>query len=142
MSKKLPTSKEIVGRSLSAGQLPFRQVDTGNTYGFNNTLIQAAVQTDERKTVTLVDYDIHRTVSVIGRRTLLSLARTMFWRIPALQASILEQANLAANPFTPRYAGKDKAWGERSYINCPWPCTGCVRHMARHTPRERSKGTT
>jgi len=116
MSKKLPTSKEIVGRSLNAGQLPFRQVDTGNTYGFNNTLIQAAVQTDERKTVTLVDYDIHRTVSVIGRRTLMSLARTMFWRIPALQASILEQANLAANPFTPRYAGKDKAWGERAHL--------------------------
>ena len=116
MSKKLPTSKEIVGRNLNAGQLPFRQVDTGNTYGFNNTLIQAAVQTDERKTVTLVDYDIHRTVSVIGRRTLLSLARTMFWRIPALQASILEQANLAANPFTPRYAGRDKAWGEKAHL--------------------------
>ena len=116
MSKKLPTSKEIVGRNLNAGQLPFRQVDTGNTYGFNNTLIQAAVQTDERKTVTLVDYDIHRTVSVIGRRTLLSLARTMFWRIPALQASILEQANLAANPFTPRYAGRNKVWGEQAHL--------------------------
>ena len=112
MSKKLPSSKDVVSRNLKAGQLPFRQVDTGNTYGFNNTLIQAAVQTTDRQTVTLVDYDIHRTVSVIGRRTLLSLARTMFWRIPALQAAILEQANLAANPFTPRYAGKNKAWGE------------------------------
>jgi hypothetical protein len=116
MSKRISSSREIVGRNLKAGQLPFRQVDTGNTYGFNNTLIQAAVQTTDRQTVTLVDYDIHRTVSVIGRRTLLSLARTMFWRIPALQAAILEQANLAANPFTPRYAGKNKAWGETAAL--------------------------
>jgi hypothetical protein len=114
--KKIPSSKEVVSRNLKAGQLPFRQVDTGNTYGFNNTLIQAAVQTTDRQTVTLVDYDIHRTVSVIGRRTLLSLARTMFWRIPALQAAILEQANLAAAPFTPRYAGQNKAWGETAAL--------------------------
>lgn len=107
----LPSAIDAANRNIRAGQLPFKQVGPGSTYGYNNTLIQGAVQTADRKTVTLVDYDIHRTVSVIGRRTLLSLARTMFWRIPALQASILEQANLAVSPFTPRYMGKDKAWG-------------------------------
>ena len=100
------------GTAFRTAAPPFQQTNPLYSYGFNNTLIEASTQSEDRKTVTLVDYDIHRTVSVVGRRTLLSLARTMFWRIPALQAAILEQANLAVSTFTPRFCGANKAWGE------------------------------
>jgi len=115
----IPSAFEAASQRYRAGAEPFQQTASGSTYGFNNTLIRAATQNQDRKAVTLVDYDLHRTISVIGRRTLLSLARTMFWRVPALQASIWEQANLACSPFTPRYAGKQKAWGEdaASWLN-------------------------
>jgi hypothetical protein len=39
----------------------------------------------------------------------------MFWRIPALQAAVLEQATLAVNPFTSRFYGKNKAFGEEAF---------------------------
>ena len=96
---------------------PYPIVDRGtsSTYGYNNTLIEAATQNQDRMAVNLVDYDIHRTITAIGRRTLLSLGRTMFWRIPQLQAAILEQAHLAVTPFTPRYLGSNKVWGKAAF---------------------------
>jgi hypothetical protein len=97
---------------IQAAADPFRTIQTGYSYGFNNTLIEAAVQTPDRQQVNYVDYDFHRVVSVQGRRTLLSLARTMYWRIPALQAAIREQAALAVVPFTPIFLGKNDGWGE------------------------------
>jgi|GEM_PF-1547133 len=97
---------------IQAAADPFRNVQKGYSYGFNNTLIEAAVQTQDRQTVNYVDYDFHRVVSVQGRRTLLSLGRTMYWRIPALQGAIKEQANLAVSPFNPIYEGKNEGWGQ------------------------------
>jgi hypothetical protein len=93
---------------------PYQIIDSrsASTYGYNNTLIEAATQTQDRQAVNLVDYDFHRMITSIGRRTLMSLGRTMFWRIPALQASILEQANLAVNPYTQRFMGRNKAFGD------------------------------
>lgn len=90
----------------------FRVVDRRSSNGFNNTLIESATQTQDRKTVNLVDYDVHKTVTSFGRRTLMSLARTMVWRMPALFASILEQANLAVTPFRPIFLGSDENWGK------------------------------
>lgn len=100
------------GVSANAAAAPYKMVDRRASYGWNNTLIESATQTQDRGAIQLVDYDFHRTLSVIGRRTLLSLARAMYWRIPPLQACILEQANLAVSPFTPIYRGRNKAWGE------------------------------
>src|ERR1022692_3748143 len=94
------------------GAAPYKTVNFGTTYGYNNTLIESATPSQDRQQTTLVDYDIHRTISVQGRRLLLSMARTIFWRFPALQASILEQANLAVSTFTPRFGGMNKAWGD------------------------------
>lgn len=97
--------------------MPYPIVDNRNasSYGYNNTLIEAATQNHDRMAVNLVDYDIHRTITSIGRRTLLSLGRTMFWRLPQLQAAILEQAHLAVTPFTPRYLGGDADWGKLAF---------------------------
>jgi hypothetical protein len=97
------------------GALPFKTVNGGNTYGYNNTLIEAATPSPDRKQTTLVDYDLHRTISVQGRRLLLSMARVIFWKFPAIQAGILEQANLATSVFTPRFAGKNKEWGDAAH---------------------------
>ena len=105
------------GGSMNAAAAPYRYIERRTTYGFNNTLVEAATQDQDRKQVTLVDYDFHRTISVIGRRTLMSLARTMYWRIPALQAAIREQANLAVTPFTPIFLGENEDWGHRA---CDW----------------------
>lgn len=42
----------------------------------------------------------------------MSLGRNMFWRYPALQGAILEQANLSVSSFIPQYVGRNPAWGE------------------------------
>ena len=73
----------------------YRIIDRRNqTYGYGyggNTLIESATQTGERSYVMPADRDIHRTVSNMGRRTLMSLGRSMFWKFPALQGMVLEQ---------------------------------------------------
>ena len=93
--------------------LPYRINDRRSSTGFvNNRLIEAATQTQDRKTVGMLDQDVHKSVTSYGRRVLMTLGRHMFWRYPALQASILEQANLAVGSFIPQFTGKDKAWGE------------------------------
>src|SRR5438128_1654049 len=130
MSSPLRDSLQVVSEALSpdpilrtnghqAAAANYKMVDRRSAYGWNNTLIESATQTQDRKAIQLVDYDFHRTISVIGRRTLMSLARTMVWRMPALFASILEQATLAVSPFTPIFLGKNKVWGERAldYLN-------------------------
>lgn len=104
----------VVPNGHQAAAPPYRIVDRRSSYGFNNTLIEAATQTQDRKAITLVDYDFHRTISVIGRRTLMSLARSMIWKIPPLWSAIQEQATLSVSPFTPLYLGKNKAWGEEA----------------------------
>lgn len=114
---KLRTSQEIAmngGARFRAGQAPVDMVQRPNSYGWNNTLIQAATPDDTRQAQPLVDYDFHRTLTSIGRRTLFSLARVMFWRIPPLQSAILEQASIASNPFIPRHIGGNTAWGEQA----------------------------
>ena len=107
---ELLSAQELAVRNV--GALPFKTVNSGTTYGYNNTLIEAATPSPDRNQTTLVDYDIHRTISVQGRRLLLSMARTVFWRFPALQAAVLEQADLAVSTFTPRFGGQNKAWGD------------------------------
>jgi|APGre2960657404_1045060.scaffolds.fasta_scaffold03325_5 capsid protein len=85
-----------------------------NYYGGQNTLIASATQTPDRKRVLPMDRDIHRNVSSMGRRTMLSLGRWMFWNIPEIKGAILEQANLATSTFIPQYSGRNRAWGERA----------------------------
>lgn len=93
---------------------PFRINDRRSSSGYRNDLIESATQTTDRKNVPMLDYDVHRTITSYGRRVLMSLGRHMFWRFPALQGSILEQANLAVGTFLPQYTGRNKAWGEQA----------------------------
>lgn len=122
---RLRSSFDIVldNTRASVATLPFRMNDSGgrNGYarGYANTLIESATTNTDRESVPSVDYDFHNVVSAQGRRTLMKLGRAMFWKVPALMAAILEQANLASSPFTPLFLGKDKAWGEEaaSWLN-------------------------
>lgn len=93
---------------------PYRIVDRRSSSGYTNTLIEAATQTTDRASVPMLDDDVHRTITSMGRRVLMTLGRHMFWRFPALQGSILEQANLAVSSFLPQFFGKDKKWGEQA----------------------------
>lgn len=121
MPSELKTAAELAMGNNGHSQVRFRaatpaydMVDTRLSYGWANTLIKAATPEDSRINPALVDYDFHRTITSIGRRTLYSLARVMFWQIPPLQAAILEQATLTACPFLPRYVGKNTTWGEQA----------------------------
>src|ERR1051326_145707 len=92
---------------------PYRIIDKRASAGYSSTnkLIEAATQTSDRKTAPVLDYDVHRTISNYGRRILLNIGRMLFWKFPSLQASILEQANLAVSSFIPQYKGRNKEWG-------------------------------
>ncbi len=93
---------------------PYKIIDKRSSAGYSSTnrLIESAIQTADREAAPLLDYDVHRTISNLGRRTLMSLGRSIFWKFPALQGMILEQANLAVSTFIPQYTGANKAWGK------------------------------
>ena len=79
-----------------------------------NTLIHGATQNSQRTVIPFLDKDTHRTVSNLGRRTLMSIGRWLFWNFPAISGAILEQAMFASENFQPQFWGKDKAWGDQA----------------------------
>lgn len=80
-------------------------------YGSGNQLIRAATQTDDRKNVPFLDYDVYRNVSTLGRRTLISLGRYLFENCSPIRGAVLEMARLSASTFLPQFLGKNTAWG-------------------------------
>jgi capsid protein len=64
--------------------------------------------------VPLLDQDTHRNVSNLGRRTLMSLGRWLFWNFPSISGAILEQAMFAAENFQPQFWGEDREWGDQA----------------------------
>lgn len=77
----------------------------------SNRLIQSALQTSDRKTVPLLDHDMWKNVSGLGRRVMMSIGRHLFWNYPVLSGAIKEQATLAVSTFIPQFYGRNKAWG-------------------------------
>jgi hypothetical protein len=112
---------------MQAAVLPYRMNDASRGFSYANTLVEASNTTTEREAAPEVDYDFHRTISETGRRTLMKLGRTMFWKIPALHSAILEQAHLAVSPLTPMFLGADKTWGDAalSWLN-NWHKVQCI----------------
>lgn len=79
-----------------------RRSSTGYVYrGGSNGLYKAATQTGERKFVQMLDRDTHCNVSDLGRRTLITLGRSLFTGMPTIKGAIIEQAALAAEVFIP-----------------------------------------
>lgn len=86
----------------------------GATHVSSNRLIQSALQTSDRKTVPLLDHDMWKNVSGLGRRTMMSIGRHLFWNYPVLSGAIKEQATLAVSTFIPQFYGRNKAWGTQA----------------------------
>lgn len=127
----LRSSRDIVmngGVKFRAASAPFDMVRQYSGNNFSNTLIASSIQDDSKIHAPPVDYDFHRTISATGRRILYSLARTMFWKIPPLQAAVLEQASITSNPFIPRFAGDNTKWGDSAFewLMNTWHPTMCV----------------
>lgn len=92
---------------------PYKFQERRSSYGWsNNSLIEAATQTDKRKTVPLTDVDTFRNISPLGRRTLLATSRWLYENFPIIKGAIQEQARLAVETFIPQFEGKDEAWGD------------------------------
>jgi hypothetical protein len=77
----------------------------------NNSLITAATQTSDRKRVPALDYDVHRTVTNLGRRTLMTLGRKLYFDSHAIRAAIKEKAEYASSIYLPQFYGDDQDWG-------------------------------
>ncbi len=77
----------------------------------NNLLLEAAQQTSDRKQVPFLDNDVHRNISNLGRRTMLSLGRWLFSNFPAIRGALIEQAEFAGSTFLPEYRGANQEWG-------------------------------
>lgn len=92
--------------------LTFLEKRWATGYGSNNSLIRSATQTNDRKNVPSLDYDVYRNISTYGRRTLLSLGRYLFENCSPLRGMVKEMARLAASTFTPQFAGKNAEWGQ------------------------------
>jgi hypothetical protein len=83
-------------------------------YPRGNQLIASATQTKDRKTTPLLDYDVHRSVSGLGRRTLLSVGRRLYYDSHAIRGAVKERAEYASSTFLPQYYGRNPAWGVRA----------------------------
>jgi len=96
----------------------YRVIDRRGTsngyYSGANTLIHGATQNAQRTVIPFLDKDTHRTVSNLGRRTLMSIGRWLFWNFPAISGAILEQAMFASENFQPQFWGEDKDWGDEA----------------------------
>lgn len=79
-------------------------------YASHNRLIPAATQNADRKQIQLLDCDFHRGVTALGRRTLLSLGRNLYWVFPALRRAVRELCEYASSTFLPEYRGENKEW--------------------------------
>lgn len=80
----------------------------------SNRLIQSALQNSDRKAVAPLDNDMWKNVSGLGRRTMMSIGRYLFWNYPILSGAIKEQANFAVSTFIPQFYGENKAWGTQA----------------------------
>lgn len=88
----------------------------GNRLAFasSNRLIPAAQQNNDRKIVPLLDRDLHRNISALGRRTLMSIGRRVYFECPEIRGAIEEAAELASSVFMPEYRGESKEFKDQA----------------------------
>lgn len=97
---------------------PYKFIDRRGQNAFvgsgNNQLVKAAVQTQDRRAVPFLDYDIHRNISRIGHRQLRSVGRFIFSNFGPVRGALLEQAEFSVSKWTPKFLGEDKKWGKKA----------------------------
>lgn len=79
-----------------------------------NSLIEAATQTSDRKQIPLLDNDTHRNVSILGRRTLLTMGRYLYANCSFIRGAVDEILRFSLSSFEPQFMGADKEWGKKA----------------------------
>jgi hypothetical protein len=74
----------------------------------SNFLIQAATQTADRKNVPMLDRDVVRNISTVGRRILMSLGRHLSMNVPQVRGMVMERANLISTGIISQYYGDNE----------------------------------
>ena len=92
---------------------PYKFIEKRSSQGYvNNRLVRAATQTADRKVIPALDNDVHKNVSTLGRRTLMTLGRWVYSNIPIVRGALHEKAEYASSHYLAQYTGANKAWGE------------------------------
>lgn len=73
-----------------------------------NLLIQAATQTADRKNVPMLDRDVVRNISTVGRRILMSVGRHLSMNVPQVRGMVMERANMVATGIISQYYGDNE----------------------------------
>lgn len=117
---KLKTAREITASGANdpdrsdVRQPPYRFIDKrvgANAYS-SNLLIPSATQGPDRENIPRLDFDFHRNVSAIGRRTLLSAGRRLYAGNDIVRGAITDIATFAVSIFEPQFNGHDIEWGK------------------------------
>jgi len=82
--------------------------------GRNNDLIRTATQTNRRQQIAPLDFDFHKNITNIGRRTLMSMGRWAYCNFADVRGALREQAEYSSSVYLPQFYGADREWGERA----------------------------
>lgn len=77
----------------------------------NNKLFDAALQTTDRKPIAPLDYDTHKNISPVGRRTMMSIGRWVRSNVDQVRGAVDEKSTYATSHCIAQFSGKDKEWG-------------------------------
>lgn len=82
--------------------------------GASNVMIRAASQTNDRKTVPLLDRDFKRNISGLGRRTMMSIGRKLYHNFSEVRGLVREIVNLTTAVFKPQFSTQDPDWNNEA----------------------------
>jgi len=92
---------------------PYKFIEKRSSQGYvNNRLVKAATQNTDREQIAPLDNDVHKNVSWLGRRTLMTLGRWVYANIPIVKGALHEKAEYASSHYLAQYTGTTKAWGD------------------------------
>lgn len=98
---------------MAAQPLTYLEKKWASGYSNSNHLVVGATQTTDRKQVQLLDKDTHRTITPLGRRTLMTLGRWLYWNVSAVRGAVDEMTDLSVETFIPQFEGANQEWGDR-----------------------------
>jgi capsid protein len=77
-----------------------------------NTLFQGSETSSDRKSLTLLDKDVHRNITEYGRRILMTAGRWLYANSPPITGVVDEQSALATEGMQVQFYGRDQGWGD------------------------------
>lgn len=97
---------------MAATPLTFLEKKWAAGYSNTNHLVVGATQTTDRRNVSPLDKDTHRTITAFGRRTLMTLGRWLYWNVSAVRGCINEMTDLSVESYMPQFEGANQEWGD------------------------------